>query len=479
MRWRRPSLALVMSALCLCIVVVGCSRKQEANPQQINVMLCLIDTLRADRVGTYGYNAGTTPVLDVLAKEGVVFENCYTPAPWTLPTVVSLHTSTWPCDHGVLLDGQVVSYDLPLLAELLHENGFATGSFVSNSYAGEASGLFRGFEMRNQHGGTVDYRTFVGWMSSRDKPFFAYIHSIEPHDPYTAPPEFLARFGQVPEQTQAIINNVFRQFRQSTRVDFKQKLPLGSTDNTAQQQQIINQLIQLNEPIRMLYDAEICVADSNIGATVDVLKQKGAWDKTLFIVFADHGDEFGEHGYFSHDQSLYEELIRVPLIVHFPGNQYAGTRVKRIVNLIDLMPTILSLVHVPIPETVQGGDLLPLVENESSVPEPATTVVSFRANKKKYFKPFAQTRGNENIAIRKGNMKGILSLAPKNIELYDLAADPHERNDLSAAQPELATQLRRSIMEWLAARPQLGGPGTGRPLSEGALDSLRNLGYIE
>ena len=166
---------------------------------QVNVVIFLIDTLRANRVGAYGYGKPTTPHMDALAAEGVVFEQCGAPAPWTLPSVVSLLTSTFPCEHRVLVDGQRIDGALEPLAARLHRSGYATASFLANAYAGPISGLDRGYD-GCQRVGFTDGQTIDTWLDNvpAGKPMHVYIHNIEPHNPYNAPERLVGYFGQVP-----------------------------------------------------------------------------------------------------------------------------------------------------------------------------------------------------------------------------------------------------------------------------------------
>ena len=331
----RASAAAVLAVFVL--LAHGCGP-----PAAPPVVLFVIDTLRADRVGAYGYERRTTPRLDALAAEGVVFEQAYAPAPWTLPSVVSLMTSTFPCEHGVVVDGQQLNPARATLAERLRDAGWSTGSLHANAYAGRASGLERGFGhselLPHADGEAVD-----AWLDSiPGGPFFLYLHNVEPHDAYVASTDMVARFGAVTPGDRSRINRLLRSYRQLTRVDFDAGRAPGTTDNSAEQRSIMTQIRSLSGKLGILYDADVRLADVRLGSVVDALQARGMWDEVLFIVTSDHGEEFSEHGGFQHDQSVYEELIRVPLVIRFPGGEFGGTRVAGAASLVDVLPTLAS-----------------------------------------------------------------------------------------------------------------------------------------
>jgi arylsulfatase A-like enzyme len=424
---------------------VGSSTSQErrtvTQPRLVNVVLFLIDTLRADRVGAYGYARPTSPFMDALADQGVLFEQCYAPAPWTLPSVVSMLTSTWPCDHGVLVDGDRVDERIELLAQKLKRAGYATASFYSNPYAGPVSSLDRGYDVCRQQRGT-DGPVVDAWLDTvGDQPFFIYIHNIEPHNPYDAP------------------------------------------DNTALQDEAMGRIAEVQESIRVLYDAAVRLADERVGSVIDVLKRRGLWENTLFVALSDHGEEFADHGGWLHDQSVYEELIRVPLIVRFPEDAWRGKRVQQAVTLVDLVPTLGEYLRRPdLFEGCRGSSVMPLVSGSSPVGAHPMAVVSMRINKKKYYRPYKETRGDFNVVVRDGHWKAIWNREIGTIELYDLASDPRERIGLVTREHERAEPMRGFAETWLQTRvvDVAREPGAQQTeLDAEALERLRSLGYVE
>jgi len=455
----------------------------EAAPPAPNVVIFLIDTLRADRLGAYGHTKATSPHIDALAREGLLFEQAYAPAPWTLPTVVSLFTSTFPCEHGVLVDGQRAAPSMVTLALRLKSAGFVTASFHANPYAGPASGMDAGFDdvelVEAVTGAMVEE-----WLATcGDKPFFLYIHNIEPHDPFVAPQRLIEQFGEVsPEQCREIGTRLL-DYRTLTRVDFKLGNPLGTTDNTEEQVAALERIAEFRSEIDVLYDAAVRFSDERVGQVVHALKQYGFWDNTLFLLLADHGEELGEHGGWQHDQSVYEELVHVPLIVRRPRSVGAGGRINSVVSLVDVMPTILDFAGLT--EGCSNCSGVSLRPFWSAVPvrdETTVSIPSMRWNRKKYFRPHKERRGDLNVVVRMGEWKGIFNAESRTLELYDLGEDGREQRDLAAQHPELVEAFRLDAREWLNACAERAkgnaAPLTGT-LNEAQLERLKSLGYVE
>ncbi len=465
------------AALLLLLGTTACQR----GPRDTPVVLFLIDTLRADRVGAYGYQLPTTPRIDDLAARGVVFEHAYAPAPWTLPSVVSLMTSTFPCEHGVVVDGLQLSPALETLAARFAAAGYASASFYANEYAGASSGLTRGFATASYvdaaDGDTVG--PFLDAVGSR--PFFLYVHNAEPHDPYTAPPARVRRFGPLQAREHDLANALLLRYRRLTGADFEAGRPPGASDNSAAQRRALRSLRRLTPALSRLYDGDVSLADERLGSVEDALASRGIWDRTLFVLLSDHGEEFAEHGGFQHDQSVYEELVRVPLVIRFPGDAWAGRRVGAVVSLLDVMPTLAD--YLGWPERAREGagrSLMPLVRGEAedgAVPVPT----SLRDNRKKHFRPFERARGDLNVALREGAWKGIWNAEREQLELYDLAADPAERHDRAGDEAVRAERLRRVAEGWLARCRSRGrgvAPAPAPSLDAEARARLRALGYV-
>jgi len=467
-------------------------RSSSHSRRDVNICLFLIDTLRADRLGCYGYDRPTSPNIDALAAEGVLFENCSAPAPWTLPSVVSILTSQLACEHNVLVDGQKIAPAVEPLAARLKRIGYSTCSLFVNGYAGPMSGLDAGYDICDwihtpNRGGirTVDGSIVERRLAGRraERPFHFYIHNVEPHNPFDAPDRLVKLFGGVPAGTKQTVREVSNAYRRLTRADFAAARPIGTTDNTADQQQQMQKLTGLKGQINILYDAAVRQADENLGSVVETLKRKGLWDNTLFAVISDHGEEFAEHAGWLHDQSVYEELMHVPLLIHFPKARFAGRRVSEVVTLVDLMPTILDFLGADeLLGGLSGTSLMACLQTKAPEPAEKFLVPGMRINKKKYYRPFKESRGDENVVVRRDNWKGIYNAEPDSLELYDLSKDPAEQFDLSGEQPGRAEAIRSYAKKWLSKCST--GTGETTPSGFDSLDEqtrrrLRSLGYVD
>jgi len=466
----RPGGLPAWAGVAVLLLAAACAAP-EAPP---NVVVFLIDTLRADRLGAYGQPESVSPRFDALAEQGVLFEQAYAPAPWTLPSTASILTSTPPCEHGVLLDGDRLPEALEPLAVRLRRGGRATASFFANPYAGPLSGLDRGFDRAElvpfEAGERVD-----AWLREvGDRPFFLYVHNVEPHDPYTAPTP------RVPQRERRRANRMLSRYRSLTRVDWSAGRPRGTTDNTEFQRAALGHLERMQPAIEALYDADVGLADARLGGVVDALRRRGVWDRTLLVVLSDHGEAFGEHGGFQHDQSLYEELLRVPLLVRLPDDAHAGRRVAEPVSLLDVVPTIAAVLGEPeVARGSRGRSLLGHLGAGERPPD-GPQVVGWRVNRKKYFAPWDATRGDVNAALRQGPWKAVWNREPGSLELYDLSRDPGEQHDRSAALPERARAFRRAGQAALSACPTPDDAARGAPsLDDETRRRLENLGYID
>lgn len=477
-RWRLPAiprptrrgLATALGALLLA-TSPGCGPDRDAPP---HVVLFVIDTLRADALGAYGSTRTETPAFDALAERGILFENAYTPAPWTLPATVSLLTSTPPCEHGVVLDGDRVAPTTHTLAERMAEAGYETASFYANPYAGPTSGMDRGFDTASLRRFT-DGETVAHWLTERSdpgRPFFLYVHNVEPHDPY-------GPAHGVHDSQRAHVNRLLRRFRSLTRVDWKKGESLGTTDNTEQQRRLMDRMVELESTLRALYRADVQRADRRLGSVVDALREHGVWEDTVLVVTSDHGEAFGEHGGWLHDQSLYEELVRVPLLVRLPRDE-EGHQVDAPATLLDVAPTLLERVGAPTDSSLRGRTLAPVLRNgDALVPREGPLLIAQRINRKKFYRPFHEQRGELNVALRQGRWKGIWNPEPRRFELYDLAEDPREKENVADRH-----RTRAEAWQERAERRLQGCATETRGPAEAELDpesreQLRALGYID
>ncbi len=476
-------LALVVGTL----LALGCSERTSRLDSDTPIVMVVIDTLRADRVGFDGYGRETTPALDALAEESIVFERAWSPAPWTLPAMVSTMTSTWPLDHGVVAAGQRIGPDQSPLAERLRRQGFRTAAFVANPLAATASGLDAGFERVERSRRTVSLEAIEGWLEEHQtEPFFLYVHTTEPHLPYAAPGRFFEQIGHPPpERRKGLVQRMYR-YRSLTRRAGPEAEPAG-TDVESRQRESLKVFRRRKGDLDLLYDASVAWADHNFGALVEALRRRGLLDRCLLVVFSDHGEEMLEHGGVLHGQSLYAELTRVPMLWRLPGGERGGSRVAESVSLVDVAPTLFDLVGRASGEPAFTGRsfadrLLGAGSAEAEAPAAVTSVRVERG----YDYPTDPPRGDLNLAAVEGSWKAIWDADNDRLELYDLAADPAELHDRSADEPERAARLGAVLRSWLAARPSLatppgedGAPSVHQALDDEDLERLRALGYID
>jgi arylsulfatase A-like enzyme len=464
---------MLLAVVAIGLAACGPSTAPRSEPDP-HVLLYLVDTLRSDRLGAYGYGRPTSPTIDRLAEHAIVFEDAFAPAPWTLPSVVSLMTSTSPLDHGVLETGQRIGPHLVPLHRRLAAMGFQTGAFVANPLAGRKVGLGEGYDhfrnLRSKPGPGVAVDRWLDQASPGPK--FIYVHTIEPHRPLQPPVEFVERFGK-PRHV-ARINALLNRYGQLQRAAPQR----GSRD---EQQAVLGHVLQLKRAIDDLYDGEVAWADARLGEVIEVLKRRGMWNRTLLVLVSDHGEEFLEHGGLMHGHSLYAEVAKIPMIWRFPEDRWGGRRVEGPVTLLDVVPTLLDyLGESGAIEGLQGRSLLPRIRGEAPATEPVVT--SVRANRAAYFGPFKNLRGELNIAVVDGRWRGIWNVEGDSFELYDVEVDPLEVVDRAAEETSVVARLRAETQRWLAARPPLEDAGPleeTEPWSPESLEQLRTLGYVD
>jgi arylsulfatase A-like enzyme len=447
-----------------------------------NVVIFLIDTLRADRLGVHGYRKhDTSPDIDRLAQHGVVFENAYAPSPWTLPTVASLFVSAFPCEHQVLSRYERLAGSADTLAERLKRAGYTTYCLYANAFLAPEFGLHQGFDFQRGTAGADGKEVGAALGPQPAEPFFFYIHNLEPHNPYAFAPPHTPGFRTVSYETRRQIESHFMAYKEAGEHDYRRRLPLGTNDLTDEQDRHLQGLRELKDDWNELYDASVRLADSRVGSVIRALKVRGVWDNTLFVVVSDHGEEMDEHGGWLHDQSVYEELMHVPLIIRFPHDQLAGKRIAGVVSLVDVLPTICDwLEREDLAGSARGGSLLPLVQGTAAAPAETPVIPGMRHNTTRYYRPWATQRGDVNIIVRQDRWKGIWNVDLNTIELYDLGTDPLEQTNVAAQHASLADALRDHAEAWYA-RCQRSARETEsvEQLDEETLRNLRSLGYVD
>lgn len=430
-----PRLALA----CLPVLLVACGRPFD--PAHEDIVLVVVDTLRADHLGAYGYGRGTSPRLDALARQATVFDSAWSAAPWTLPSVMSIMTSRYPSSHRVENDGLKLASDVPTLAETLNKAGYATGGFVAHVYVSSAFGFDRGFQVFDDFGlSRPGYRLEAGMEPTADKvtdaalawlgrqgrkPVFLLVHYFDPHWPYDPPERYRTLF---PDAYAGPLDARYDSI--SRYLDPMVTIPAD-----------------YREFLIDRYDGEIRFVDDEIGRLLDGIAASGRAPRTWVIVTADHGEEFKDHGSMGHGRRLYEETVHVPLVIGRPAAGAAppharpdpAGRVSVPAGGIDLFPTIAALAGVPTPAGLQGESLVPLLRARPGGPGGAGPPAD---------RPLVceTIRLNAHLkAVRRERLKLIQSMDENRAELYDLAADPLERRDLVTARPDDRRALAQAL----------------------------------
>lgn len=459
----------------------GAGEPGEAEAALPDIVVYLVDTLRADRTGPGGNPGAMTPTLDGLASLGVVFEEAHAAGPWTLPSIMSMFTGLHLAEHNVVMERRKLSAATPVLTEMLAEGGYSTASFHANAFAGVRFGLDRGFDLCELISGKPITGKVIGAMFDQlESPYFLYVHSVEPHDPDLSYRPHADRVRPVSKEFLKDYRGLVKGYRSLTRADYVAGKPLGTTDNSEAQEKAMGRLTAYKDDVEVIYSGSVSVADERIRSVIGEIQKRGRWDETLFIVVSDHGEEMADHGGWQHDQSVYQELMHVPMVMHFPGGEFAGTRVKAPVSLVDLAPTILDYLGDDLGRrSLSGRSLMPLARGEATGSGPR--IVGMRHNVRKYYRPYKETRGDINIAVRDGRWKGILNVELGTFELYDLERDAGEQANLVSEEPGVAARLEAFAVEGykgLLVRAQDVVEGGGAPLDAATKKSLQALGYI-
>ena len=316
--------------------------------KQPNVLIYLVDTLRADHLGVYGYNRDTSPRLDAFARTATIFERAIGQSSWTRPSTASVFTGQLPLTHGVTQKRHALSVDTTTLAESLYGAGYDTAAFVTNPNVASAFGFGQGFGiyrlLKKHSDSTLATEHVLAWLERREdeRPFFLYVHTPDPHGPYLPPEPHRSRLA-------GDADRVYR------AIQAKPKREKWESD-----EETIRQLLAL-------YDAEIAANDENFGRLLDDLKRRDLFDDTLIVFLSDHGEEFFDHHDWNHGRGLHAETLDFPLLVKLP-DQRRGRRVTEPAQHIDVMPTILDALGVPLPEGIEGRSLLPLLAGEAKHP---------------------------------------------------------------------------------------------------------------
>lgn len=481
--WALGTTGRVLGAVALALLAVACGTKRtEPSPraatppaggapaarvERPNLVLYVVDTLRADHLGCYGYARPTSPRLDEFAREAVRFAEARAQSSWTKPAMATILTGLHPITHGAERRALGIAPEARTLAERLTEAGYETAMFTTNPTVVEKFGFARGFDhfeyvhqLQGRKRRSVDsaemHRAATAWLDGRvapQRPFFLVVHTLDPHDPYRPQEPYRSRFAPGVDVASACC---FRGERLAALS------PAGAA-------------IRRRDSMA-LYDGEIAQNDASFGRLVDDLRARGLLQRSAVVFTSDHGEEFHEHGGWRHAETLFEEVLRVPLVVRLPGDRPANATVADPADQIDIAPTLLDLAGIAAPPELPGASLLPVIAGGAPPPRESLAWLRHPAF--------------EVAAIRDGNWKwlrhdgasravtpGVAGVAEPADALYDLEADPGERQNLLEAEP---ARRRALALRVKAARARLARRGAaGEVAIDPGLDAeLRALGYL-
>lgn len=452
------SIALIAASLFAC-------KKDEppaVAPARPDVVVVIIDSIRADHMGAWGYDKPTTPRIDEYASKSVLFERAYTTAPWTLPTVATLMTGTHPYVVGIREKQSKVDEHVTTLGELYKANGYRTGAVVSHIYLQPKFGLMQGFDhlddkMVEGHHEIISSpgvtERALDWVEDqpKDEPIFLVVHYFDPHYDYILHPEI---YDQDPDYEGPMESGLpVKKMRQVVRQNKGREAAVAQLHN--------------------LYDSEIRYTDDYVGKLLDGLAEsRNIDDNALVVIMGDHGEELAERGnrWIGHTKVVSEEVLHVPLIIRPPGGAHAGRRVPEPVSFIDLMPTIAHLSGLPLPTDLPiQGEALDLASSQN-----------YRQQ------IFAETgRWETWQVVIEGNFKLVVdpTRPSRTPRLYDLEQDPGELKNIAMASPKKVIEMLGHITRWRAeldlAHAGVEPPEVEPTLSQQEEEALRAMGYIE
>ncbi len=454
--------------LLLLLVLAGCA-KRSTPP---SLLLITIDTLRADHLGTYGYARPTSPRIDALARGGVVFEKAYATLPRTTQSVATILTGLYPKHHQARGLFSYLPAGNTTLAEILREQGYATRAVVSNIFLQPGKGFEQGFESysnpRSRFDGdsaaqiTAEALRALGGLQGR--PFFLWVHYLEPHWSYEPEERFVQRFDPGYQPSEAMRELREGKFRKGDLI-FSNPLPPRD-----------------REHLVACYDAEIAQVDEQIGLLLDGIPRALRAD-LLVVLTSDHGESLCEHGYcFAHGETLYDDTLHVPLIFSLPGRVPPARVASANVSLLDVAPSVLRLLGLPGRPGMDGLPLLPSGPEADAAARRAllfaeTDYQLIHAANPRYFIPGVRGRWS---AVRRGALKLVtIPREPAPIyELFDLARDPTETVPAGLEGRAEGAALEGDLRTWTDA-----GEGAGsdleETLSEEQKERLRSLGYLQ
>jgi arylsulfatase A-like enzyme/tetratricopeptide (TPR) repeat protein len=411
---------------------VSCTKRESllTSDPDLNLLVITLDTIRTDRLGAYGNSDIRTEFVNGLAERGVVFDRCVAPTPLTLPSHTSLFTGTYPVFHGVRDNGNyVVPAGLTTMAELLSEAGYRTGGFVGAFVLSSRWGLEQGFDTYTEPQGGYDPTLVsfaqiqrpanavvddaIAWLRKEsEQPFFAWVHLYDPHLPYEPPPAFAREYPGDP------------------------------------------------------YLGEVAFADAQLDRLQAFLESSGLDSRTLVVFAGDHGEGLGDHGEFDHGLLLYQTTAQAPLIIAHPAMTSGGARRPEVVSLVDILPTVAEAIGLPLPETVQGRSLWPLIGGDGEFDEQPVYAETHYPKLHFGWSPLTSLQDRRFQLIQSSDP-----------ELYDLDRDPAQENNLFETQPDVGERMTREL-EGLVEKLGRGALDASSTPDAVTIAKLAALGYV-
>ncbi len=428
------------------------------NPELPSLLILTLDTTRASNLGCYGYNKNTSPFLDSLAEKGILFQNAYTSATWTLPAHTSLFTGQMPSVHGVTFQNFFLSKKLITLAEILAARGYETGGFIGGPFLSSVFHINKGFEYYDQkldpHRKLRRYLLFriagrilgrnlwppdgnrradeineslfpyLEWLQKR-KPFFLFVNYFDPHDPYE-PPDYCLKLLNTPKISMKGDLNLYPLNKKTGIACHPNGVPLSPGEF---------------QQLRDLYDGEIRFMDDQIARLWKQLETFGLLNNTIVIIAADHGESIGEHQFLDHGHTLYQEQVHIPMIVLGPGELSGGKAIDSPTEIVDIFPTILELLKIQLPENIQGMSFLSLLDRKNVQRSDRPVWAELNEDSRPYFAAFRRRLRMVLLKERK-----YVEASNGESQLFDLSTDQKELRNLVDAEPHIAEAESKGSM---------------------------------
>lgn len=463
---RRGSISLIL--LIALLGTVACSRDRAAAPRPPNVILIVVDTLRADHLGVYGYARNTSPHVDAFARRSIFFRNARSQAACTFPSVNSILTSRYPFAFLDQPDQALGIPDaIPSIAEILQPRGYRTVAISTSaivrkrpSHRNPTGGFGRGFDEFHEDclwkpARCVNEQAFEELDRARrgEDPLFLYLHYIDPHDPYAPPATHPRRFAKGRPAKDFI--------RKGGPNPIADWLYRGAPDPGVTPEDL--------QHLRDLYDDEIAYFDTQFLELLRALESGGWLDDSIVVFAADHGEEFLEHGHVKHCRTVFDTLVKTPLFVHIPG--VAARTIEAPVQNLDIVPTLLDYAGVPAGDArLEGRSLRILIDKGIDM--------GIDKEQAPPGDPHQYSLAGPYRGVADGRFKLIEHLGTGDFQLFDLRRDPGETNDVRAAERRSFHRLRGTLAAWIE-RTEGGQTGESLRKSREAEEKLRALGYLQ